>query len=31
MVRALLADTRFEVWRAELDDPVHSGGDDVNG
>jgi hypothetical protein len=30
MVRALLADSRFEVWRAELDDRVDSGGDDVN-
>jgi hypothetical protein len=31
MVEALLADDRFEAWRAELNDPVHSGGDDVNG
>jgi hypothetical protein len=30
MARALLADTRFEAWRAELDDIVHSGGDDIN-
>ena len=30
MVRALLADTRFEAWRAELDDVVHSGGDAVS-
>jgi hypothetical protein len=31
MVQALLADSRFEAWPAALDDPVHSGGDDVNG
>jgi hypothetical protein len=31
LVQAILADTRFEAWRAELDEIVHSGGDDVNG
>jgi len=30
LVRALLADSRFEVWRAKLDDRVDSGGDDIN-
>jgi hypothetical protein len=30
LIEALLGDPRFEAWPAELDDPVHSGGDDVN-
>jgi hypothetical protein len=30
LVRAILADPRFEAWRAGLDDPIDSGGDDVN-
>jgi hypothetical protein len=30
LIEALLDDTRFEAWRAELDDPIDSRGDDVN-
>jgi hypothetical protein len=30
LIEALLGDPRFEAWPAELEDPVHSGGDEVN-
>jgi hypothetical protein len=30
LIEALLGDPRFETWPAGLQDPVHSGGDDVN-
>jgi hypothetical protein len=30
LIEALLNDPRFEAWPAQLEDPIDSGGDDVN-